>query len=221
MSSTPTSRTLRHLAVLAEGEERAAEVGAEDLRTAGDDGGLLQVGDLAKATGKTVRAIHLYEDLGLLRPAERSKGRFRLYDRGSIDRVRWIAKLQTLGFSLPEIREIVFRNVGVTEPREAAEKLRDVYVEKLRDVQARLSELRKLERELVSSLHYLGACRSACEAEATLDACPTCERHLDQPEPPALVRGAFVHPAFVHTALAHPTPVTPAAGRSVKEATPD
>ena len=38
---------------------------------------LMQVGDLARETGKTVRAIHLYEELQLLRPAARSKGRTR------------------------------------------------------------------------------------------------------------------------------------------------
>ena len=42
---------------------------------------LLKVGELAKRTGKTVRAIHLYEELGLLAPAVRSKGGFRLYSR--------------------------------------------------------------------------------------------------------------------------------------------
>ncbi len=40
---------------------------------------LLKVGELAKRTGKTVRAVHLYEELGLLDPAVRSKGGFRLY----------------------------------------------------------------------------------------------------------------------------------------------
>ena len=35
---------------------------------------LLKVGELARRTGKTVRAIHLYEELGLLTPAVRSKG---------------------------------------------------------------------------------------------------------------------------------------------------
>ena len=40
---------------------------------------LLKVGELARRTGKTVRAIHLYEELGLLTPAVRSKGGFRLY----------------------------------------------------------------------------------------------------------------------------------------------
>ena len=53
---------------------------------------LRQIGDLARETGKTVRAIHLYEELGLLTPAGRSKGRFRLYGAESRVRIRWIAK---------------------------------------------------------------------------------------------------------------------------------
>ena len=51
-------------------------------------GNLLRVGDIAKATGKTVRAIHLYEELGLLAPVTRSSGGFRLYDPAAIERVR-------------------------------------------------------------------------------------------------------------------------------------
>jgi DNA-binding transcriptional MerR regulator len=149
------------------------------------------VGELAKATGKTVRAIHLYEDLGLLSPTERSKGRFRLYDPRAIERVRWIAKLQTVGFSLPEIQSLVNKGEGAREAKEVAERLRSIFVEKLAEVQSRLSELRKLERELVSSLSYLDACQSACEPSAPLNSCGGCERHLDQPEPPPLVGGAL------------------------------
>ena len=58
---------------------------------------LLRVGELAKRTGKTVRAIHLYEQLELLRPAARSKGRYRLYGPDALGRIRWIVKLQDLG----------------------------------------------------------------------------------------------------------------------------
>ena len=71
------------------------------------EGGLIQVGELAKATGKTVRAIHLYEELGLLRPANRSKGRYRLFSADAELRVRWIGKLQSLGLSLTEIQDLV------------------------------------------------------------------------------------------------------------------
>src|SRR4051794_25173517 len=68
------------------------------------DDDLLQVGDLAKQSGKTVRAIHLYEELGLPRPPPRSKGRYRLFSADAVTRVRWIGKLQDLGLSLPTIQ---------------------------------------------------------------------------------------------------------------------
>src|SRR5579859_6188607 len=77
------------------------EEGAVDRRQ------LLQIGDLARETGKTVRAIHLYEELGLLAPAARSKGRFRLYAREASVRIRWIARLQEMGFSLADIQTVV------------------------------------------------------------------------------------------------------------------
>ncbi|MEA2698455.1 MAG: hypothetical protein QOI66_2726, partial [Myxococcales bacterium] len=73
------------------------EVSAENLS-------LLKVGELAKKTGKTVRALHLYEELGLLTPAVRSKGGFRLYSGRATTRIEWIQKLQDMGFSLTEIK---------------------------------------------------------------------------------------------------------------------
>ena len=47
----------------------------------------MRVGELAKAVGKTVRAMHLYEELGLLEPAARSEGGFRLYGSDAVDRI--------------------------------------------------------------------------------------------------------------------------------------
>jgi len=66
---------------------------------------LLKVGDLAQRTGLTVRAIHHYEALGLLAPAQRTQTRHRLYDEASIVRLRKIAALKELGMSLEEIRQ--------------------------------------------------------------------------------------------------------------------
>src|SRR4051812_28048675 len=67
----------------------------------------LRVGDLAKRTGKTGRALHLYEEPGLPAPAQRSGGGYRLYNRDSELRVRWIDKLQQMGFSLTDIKQVV------------------------------------------------------------------------------------------------------------------
>lgn len=168
------------------GDRVSAEVFEDEAR------GLLQIGQLSKLAGKTVRAIHLYEDLGLLRPAERSKGRFRLYEREAVERVRWISKLQAAGFSLPELRRMLLSQEGLFSAKEAASKLAVAYEEKLREVQIKLGELHRVERELVTSLTYLDACQSACDSHLGQESCATCDRHLDQPEPPPLVLGAFV-----------------------------
>src|SRR5262245_44283821 len=72
-----------------------------------EPGHLLRIGDLARLSGKTVRAIHLYEELGLLRPATRSSGGFRLYEPGAVERVRWIDLLHGMGFSLQEMGQLL------------------------------------------------------------------------------------------------------------------
>jgi DNA-binding transcriptional MerR regulator len=149
--------------------------------------GLLQVGDLAKATGKTVRAIHLYEELGLLKAHERSKGRYRLFTEDALIRVRWITKLQNLGLSLSEIQELVREQDGSGSAPAAAQKLREVYLKQLAETRHKIAALRELESELEDSLAYLTACHSACESAVPVHSCPTCDRHPERPQAPELV----------------------------------
>ncbi|HYQ28910.1 MAG TPA: MerR family transcriptional regulator, partial [Polyangiaceae bacterium] len=100
----------RHLVIVAPGSSPDASARAVEpsaARASGaEEGELLLVGDLAKAVGKTVRAIHLYEELGLVRAHERSKGRYRLFTPDALVRVRWIIKLQNLGLSLSDIQAL-------------------------------------------------------------------------------------------------------------------
>jgi MerR family transcriptional regulator, copper efflux regulator len=152
---------------------------------------LLQVGELARAVGKTVRAIHLYEELGLLKAHERSKGRYRLFTQDAVVRVRWIIKLQSLGLSLSEIQGIERARSDITSAQSAAARLREVYETKLDETRTKIEELRALETELAASLDYLAGCHTACESEVKVECCPSCERHPE--DPPELVAGANVH----------------------------
>src|SRR5690606_29131872 len=69
--SSPTGRFHLRVATPANEPQPPREPAAAEL---------LRVGDLAKLTGKTVRAIHHYEELGLIEPVGRSKGHYRLFD---------------------------------------------------------------------------------------------------------------------------------------------
>jgi DNA-binding transcriptional MerR regulator len=152
------------------------------------DGELLQVGDLARETGKTVRAIHLYEELGLLKPAARSKGRYRLYTADGLVRIRWIGKLQEMGFSLTDIQQIVRDWEGGGTAPNAMRKMREVYAKKLEETRSHLNRLKALEREIESSILYLDTC-DVCDPERLLGFCKACDLHSCESHVPELVAG--------------------------------
>ncbi len=152
----------------------------------------MRVGDLAKRTGKTVRALHLYEEHGLLSPAQRSNGGYRLYNRASELRVRWIDKLQQMGFSLSDIKQIVSDVDQSKNAPNAMQRVQDLFREKLTETREQLRRLSALESELKSSLDYLETCDS-CDTEELLGACTDCARHACEHKPPDLVAGFRVH----------------------------
>ena len=65
---------------------------------------LLRIQEVAHETGLTPRSIRYYGEFGLLRPAARSPGAYRLYDTSDLERLRFIRELRDdAGFSLAEI----------------------------------------------------------------------------------------------------------------------
>jgi len=154
----------------------------------GDDEKLIQVGDIAKLGGKTVRAIHHYEELGLLQPHARSKGRYRLYDAGAVARVRWINKMHDLGLSLSQIQEIVQTWQRAASAPSAMGEMRGIYHKKLEETRAQIQHMKTLERELEASIRYLDTC-DTCDPAEIVQACASCHVHEKDQAQPDLVAG--------------------------------
>ena len=155
--------------------------------TASDAPRDLRIGDLARATHKTQRALRLYEELGLLTPGDHTAGGFRLYGPEAVTRVHWIGKLQELGFTLHQIQSLVAAVADEAIPKEAMGKVRGLFLRKLDDVAAQIARLSQLQRELMSSLSYLEAC-GGCATDATAGqpgaaSCSTCTSHDDKAPP--------------------------------------
>jgi MerR family transcriptional regulator, copper efflux regulator len=185
----------RHLPVAQPSGPRliVEEAPADDVLVApdGHDGEekLLQVGDIARVSGKTVRAIHHYEDVGLLTPHARSKGRYRLYDQSAVNRVKWIGKLHDLGLSLSQIQEIVSTWEAAPSAPGAMARMRAVYHQKLEETRAQIEHLASLERELTASIAYLDACDTVCDPGELVRACTNCNHHGHHVHEPELVAG--------------------------------
>jgi DNA-binding transcriptional MerR regulator len=69
---------------------------------------LLRIQEAAAEVGLTPRSVRYYEEMGLLRPAARSEGDYRLYDSTDLERLRFIKGLRDdAGFSLAEIAQLL------------------------------------------------------------------------------------------------------------------
>ncbi len=66
-----------------------------------------KIGELARATGLTVRALHHYDNVGLLVPSQRTSGGHRVYDAQDARRLYRILALRRLGFRLDEIASLL------------------------------------------------------------------------------------------------------------------
>jgi DNA-binding transcriptional MerR regulator len=150
---------------------------------------LLRVGELAKAVGKTVRAIHLYEELGLVRPAARTEGRFRLYEEDAVARISWIIKLQAIGFTLSEIQGFVQEFEESPSGREAASHVRETFSRKRAEIRDQITQLQVIENDLQEALEYLDACETCSPSLAPVECC-SCDQQGHEPgEAPQLFAG--------------------------------
>ena len=80
---------------------------------------LLKIQEVAAELGLTPRSIRYYEEVGLLEPAARSEGAYRLYDADDLERLRFIKGLRDdAGFSLAEIGALLVDEAARARNRE-------------------------------------------------------------------------------------------------------
>src|ERR671915_517822 len=65
------------------------------------------VGAVARMSGVTVRTLHHYDEIGLLRPSGRSDNGYRRYADADLERLQRILFYRELGFGLDDIRNLI------------------------------------------------------------------------------------------------------------------
>lgn len=107
---------------------------------------MLSIGTLARRTGAKVQTIRYYEQIGLMRAAERSEGGQRRYGDADLDRLAFIRHARELGFPLDAIRELLDLSDRPAASCEAADALARRHLD---SVERRIRRLEALKRELV------------------------------------------------------------------------
>ncbi|HRC87035.1 MAG TPA: MerR family transcriptional regulator [Thermoanaerobaculia bacterium] len=121
-----------------------------------------RVGELASRTGLTVRTLHHYDQIGLLRPSQRTMAGHRFYGREDIARLQQIRSLRQLGLSLQEIA------VCLKRPGSSAKDILELHL-------TRLQEQIRLQQQLCRRLEALAERFGDSEGPSTDDLLKTIE----------------------------------------------
>lgn len=154
-------------------------------------GRVFKIGELAQLTGKTVRTLHFYEEQEILHPASRTSGGFRLYNMESLFRVGLIDKLQSLGMTVPDIRDLLQRFENSETGPDAARTFRKELLEKRRALDEEMQRLQALRNELSETIEYLAYCVHRCHKDTGPQQCNQCGYASDQEIRPELMSGVY------------------------------
>jgi DNA-binding transcriptional MerR regulator len=117
-------------------------------KTIGQNGSL-KIGEVSKESGIGIEALRFYERSGLLGKPVRSMSGYRLYDEGVLERLAFIKKAQTLGFSLDEIGRIIKDAQGGASP---CIEVREIVRRRLAELDEKMREMKRYRKELAETL---------------------------------------------------------------------
>jgi len=110
------------------------------------DAKLRRISDFAAGAGVTVRTLHLYDRLDLLKPAEVTESGYRLYSEAELERLEQILALRFVGFTLDQIKELL---QGPSRPLAVALRVqREVIARQKRRLESAIAAIDAAEESL-------------------------------------------------------------------------
>lgn len=122
----------------------------------------MKIGELAQRSGVNIDTVRYYEREGLLPLAQRLASGYRVYDDPDVKRLRFVRRAKALGFTLPEIRELL----ALSDHRDDdMASLKSAAIEKLASVESKLAELNRIRAGLQTLV-------ASCPGHGALEQCP-------------------------------------------------
>jgi MerR family transcriptional regulator, copper efflux regulator len=120
----------------------------------------MRISELARRAGVTVHALRHYERLGLLQPARSASG-YRDYPESMRREVVFIAMARRIGFSLPEIAELL---PAYRAGRLSIRRMTDALEERVAAIDAEIGRLQALRAQVIEHAEWLRAQRTQARA---------------------------------------------------------
>ncbi len=126
----------------------------------------MNIGTAARASGIPAKTIRYYEEIGLIQPAERSDGNYRVYGEHEVQTLRFIRRARSLGFSVDEVAELLDLWRDRSRSSRRVKALANRHLEDIDGKIAALKTMRDTLNELIERCH--GDARPDCPILADL-----------------------------------------------------
>ena len=107
----------------------------------------MNIGEAANASGVSAKMIRYYEQITLIRPASRTDGNYRSFSDRDVNDLRFIKRARSLGFSVPEITELLSLWRDKVRPSREVKAIADGHIA---DLEARIAEMQAMTDTLTS-----------------------------------------------------------------------
>lgn len=168
---------------------------------------LLTTGEMARLSNSTLRTVRFYEEEGILRPARRTDGGHRLFERTELDRLMLVTDLRMAGLSLDDIKAILDVKRAAASGSAAAESAVKVLGVRITELKEKLTVLNRLRDDLEETSRIVAGCMACKNEVSSPEACGQCSVMTQHPSLPRSVRvlwsiGHCAHHATTTTAPA-------------------
>ena len=113
----------------------------------------MNIGQAAKASGVSAKMIRHYEEIGLVPAAARTEAGYRQYADADVHTLRFIRHARDLGFSLPEIGELVGLWQNRKRPSRRVKALAEAHIQELEQKAQELLAMKATLQHLVQCCH--------------------------------------------------------------------
>jgi Cu(I)-responsive transcriptional regulator len=129
----------------------------------------INIGQASKASGVSAKMIRHYEEVGLMPPANRTEAGYRQYSEAEVHSLRFIRHARDLGFSIPQIGELV----GLWQNRRrSSSRVKALALAHVAELERKVASLQAMK----DTLQHLASC---CHGDDRPE-CPILDRLADQ-----------------------------------------
>ncbi len=120
----------------------------------------LKIGQVAERGGVNLQTIRYYEREGLLPKPPRLKSGYRMFPEDTVRRILFIKRAQELGFTLAEIKELLWLRI---DPKRTSADVRTVAKAKVSDIEQKIRTLQRMKRVLSKIIERCSGCGPSSE----------------------------------------------------------